>query len=95
MVVVEVVAEGVEEADLAVAATRHGDVVLPLTPQFGAASPVHGQGPDHVPTTEVLLVTNTRLPRWRSTDEAVDREMIGVRLPQFIFGSICILELWG
>lgn len=63
--VVEVAAEGVEEADLAVAATHHGDVVLPLTPQFGAASPVHGQGPDHAPTTEVLLVPITRLPRRR------------------------------
>ena len=63
MVVVEVVGEGAEEADLAVAATHHGDVVLPLTPQFGAASPVHGQGPDHAPTTEVLLLPIAHLPR--------------------------------
>jgi hypothetical protein len=60
---VEVVAEGVEEGDLAVAATHRGDVALPLTPQFGAASPVHGQGPGHAPTTEVLLVPVTHLPR--------------------------------
>jgi hypothetical protein len=25
----------------------------------------------------------------------VDREMIGVRLPQSILGSVCIFELWG
>jgi hypothetical protein len=60
MVVVAVVVEGVEEeeeeAGLAAAATLHGDVALPLTPQFDAASPVHDQGRGHAPTTELLLL---------------------------------------
>lgn len=53
--VVAVVAEGVEEVVHAVAVIPHDDVVLPLTHQFGAASPVHVQGRGHGPTIELLL----------------------------------------
>lgn len=53
--VVVVVAEGVEEVVHAVAAIPHDDVALPLTPQFGAASPIHGQDRGHAPTIELLL----------------------------------------
>jgi hypothetical protein len=64
MVVVAVVVEGVEEeGGLAVAATLHDDVALLLTLQFGAASPVHGQGHGHDPTIELLPVPIVILPR--------------------------------
>lgn len=57
MAVVAVAVEGVEgEAGLAVAATLRGDVALPLTPRFDAASPVRDQGRDLAPTTELLLL---------------------------------------
>jgi hypothetical protein len=65
MAVVEVVVEGAEGGGLAVAATHRGDAVLPLTPQFGEASPVHAQGQGHAPTTDVLLVPVICLPRRR------------------------------
>jgi hypothetical protein len=64
MVVVAVAVEGVEEeVGLAVAATLHGDVALPHTPQFDAVSPVHDQGPGHAPTTELLLLPIAVPPR--------------------------------
>lgn len=59
-VVVEVVEE---EVGLAVAATLHGDVALPLTPQFDAASLVHDQDPGHALTTELLLLPIAVLTR--------------------------------
>jgi hypothetical protein len=66
MVVVVVVAEGVEEVVHAVAAILHGDVALPLTLQFGVASHVHGQGRGHAPTIELLLCL---LPFCQDEDE--------------------------
>lgn len=53
--VVVVVAGGVEEVVRAVAVIPHDAVALPLTPQFVAASPVHGHVQGHAPTIELLL----------------------------------------
>ena len=50
-----VVAGGVEEVVHAVAVIPLDDVVLPLTPQFVAAFPVHGHDRGHAPTIELLL----------------------------------------
>lgn len=54
MAVVVAVAGGVEEVVHAVAVIPHDDVALPLTPQFVAASPVHGHVRGHAPTIELL-----------------------------------------